>query len=100
MISLVQVIEFSDLDKTKVKFVRQVLLSLLLTEKEDECVEAFTRVPGTGKLALFKEGMRLFIHRYILSQGATSKSGEAELLKSRVAVAERLLVNQDKKVRF
>jgi len=94
------VIQFSDLDKTKVKFIRQVLLSLLLAKKEEECVETFTRLPASGQLALFREGMRLFLLRYILGQGAATEGVEAELLKNRVSIAERLLVNQNNKVRF
>ncbi|XP_059472617.1 nucleolar MIF4G domain-containing protein 1 [Neocloeon triangulifer] len=97
-LAVLKVIEFSDLDKTHVRFVRQVLLSLLLAKKEQECIEAFTRVPTSAQLGLFREGMRLFLHRYILdsSQG----SAESDLLKARVALAEKTLVNPDSKIKF
>ncbi|XP_065341618.1 nucleolar MIF4G domain-containing protein 1 homolog [Cloeon dipterum] len=97
-LAVLKVIEFSDLDKVHVKFIRQVLLKLLLTSKEEECIGAFTRVPSSPQLALFKEGMRLFLHRYIL--GSSKAASENKLLKDRVPKAERAFIHPDSKVRF
>ncbi|CAB3369909.1 Hypothetical predicted protein [Cloeon dipterum] len=97
-LAVLKVIEFSDLDKVHVKFIRQVLLKLLLTSKEEECIGAFTRVPSSPQLALFKEGMRLFLHRYIL--GSSKATSENKLLQERVLKAERAFVHPDSKVRF
>lgn len=96
---MLQVIQFADLEKVSVKFVRQVLLGLLLSADEEACVEAFSRVPPTPQLALFRESLCMFLHRYVLrNQHQLSAGADAELLTSRAGLAERVLTSADSKV--
>jgi len=86
-----KVIEFSDLNKTLVKFLKRVITELL-SGGGGHCNEkTFTVIAGHKNLAPFREGLKLFIRHFML------KSAEPEL-KQKLETAEAWLSSGDKRL--
>lgn len=98
-ISTLKVVEFAELDKITLRFIRQVLLQILLHESEEVCLEVFGKVAGSPKLKTFRDSLRLFVHHFLLKNLKEGVVGEEqrELLKKRVEVVERTLTSGGKK---
>jgi nucleolar MIF4G domain-containing protein 1 len=95
------VIQFADLEKISIKFVRQILLGLLLAKDEAASSAVFFRIPSTDQLSLFRESLKIFLHRYVLSKKHQLPAGsDTELLISRVDIAEKALTNAESRVTF
>ncbi|KAL1123123.1 hypothetical protein AAG570_002211 [Ranatra chinensis] len=99
-ISVLKVIQFTDLDKRGVRFVRQVLLCMLLSERGDEEVVAvFSRIARADKLAEFREALRLFVHHFVarsLKKKGEEAEGDVGKLTERIALADQVLASNSK----
>lgn len=95
-------IEFGELDKITLRFIRQILLGILLCEETDNCVAVFEKVAQSDKLKMFKESLRLFIHHFLLKNLKTDKVPEENknLLKVRSEIVEKMLTIRDKRSTF
>ncbi|XP_064131204.1 nucleolar MIF4G domain-containing protein 1 [Loxodonta africana] len=91
-LSILKVVEFSELDKPRVHFLRQVLYMLLMeTEVEDLCL-IFARVSDNPKLGMLREGLKLFISHFLMKNVQIHRSAEeANLLRERADLATRSL---------
>ncbi|XP_070279672.1 nucleolar MIF4G domain-containing protein 1 isoform X2 [Myotis yumanensis] len=91
-LSILKVIEFSELDKPRVHFLREVLYVLLMgTEAEDICF-IFTRVSDNPKLGVLREGLKLFISHFLLKSVQAHRSAEeASALRERAELATKAL---------
>ncbi|KAM9022701.1 nucleolar MIF4G domain-containing protein 1 [Ara ararauna] len=100
-LSVLKVVEFSELDKPKVRFLRQVLSMLLIkTDPEDLC-DIFVRISDNPKLGMLREGLKLFLTHFLLKNVQAQKSAEeASLLKERVELATRALQAKESKLRL
>ncbi|XP_061205461.1 nucleolar MIF4G domain-containing protein 1 [Neopsephotus bourkii] len=100
-LSVLKVIEFSELDKPKVRFLRQVLSMLLIkTDAEDLC-DIFVRVSDNPKLGMLREGLKLFLTHFLLKNVQAKKSAEeASLLRERVELATKALQAKESKLRL
>lgn len=100
-LSVLKVIEFSELDKPKVRFLRQVLSMLLIkTDGEDLC-DIFVRISDNPKLGMLREGLKLFLTHFLLKNVQAQKSAEeASLLKERVELATKALQAKEPKLRL
>lgn len=65
-ISVLKVVEFTELDKRHIRLLRQTILSVANEEALDSIKQVFDRVSKSKKLSLFREALRLFIHHFIL----------------------------------
>uniref|UniRef100_UPI00398E9E52 nucleolar MIF4G domain-containing protein 1 n=1 Tax=Pristiophorus japonicus TaxID=55135 RepID=UPI00398E9E52 len=100
-LSIFKVIEFSELDKPKVRFLRQVLHKLLVDTEPEELVTIFQRISGIPKLAMLREGLKLFITHFLLKNASSLGTAEqANLLKERVDIAEKALQTKDTLLKF
>ncbi|XP_067871109.1 nucleolar MIF4G domain-containing protein 1 [Heterodontus francisci] len=100
-LSIFKVIEFSELDKSKVRFLRQVLHKLLVNTEPEELVAIFQRISGTPKLAMLREGLKLFITHFLLKNASSLGTAEqANLLKERVDIAEKALQTKNTILKF
>ncbi|KAI4456503.1 cell cycle control protein cwf22-related [Holotrichia oblita] len=101
-ISTLKVVEFGELDKITLRFIRQILLGILLCEETDSCVAVFEKVAQSDKLKMFKESLRLFIHHFLLKNLKTDKVPEENknLLKVRSEIIEKMLTIRDKRSKF
>ncbi|XP_043546642.1 nucleolar MIF4G domain-containing protein 1 isoform X2 [Chiloscyllium plagiosum] len=100
-LSVFKVIEFSELDKPKVKLLRHVLHKLLVDTEPEDLVAIFQRISGIPKLGLFREGLKLFLSHFLLKNASSLGSVEqANLLKTRVDIAEKALQTKDTILKF
>ncbi|KAJ9584416.1 hypothetical protein L9F63_021236 [Diploptera punctata] len=99
-LSVLKVIHFAEVDKITVKFLRQLLLGLLLYKSEEEVQQAFQRVALAKNLHVFREGIRLFIHHFLLRNLENHTVENIEVLKQRAKMADKILGAAESKVKF
>ncbi|KFP23442.1 Nucleolar MIF4G domain-containing protein 1, partial [Colius striatus] len=100
-LSVLKVIEFSELDKPKVRFLRQVLSMLLVKTDAEELSDIFVRVSDNPKLGMLREGLKLFLTHFLLKNAQAQKSAEeASLLKERVELATKALQAKESKLKL
>ncbi|XP_071590847.1 nucleolar MIF4G domain-containing protein 1 [Heliangelus exortis] len=100
-LSVLKVIEFSELDKPKVRFLRQVLSTLLAKIDAEEISDIFVRVSDNPKLGLLREGLKLFLNHFLLKNIQSQKSAEeASLLKEKVELATKALQAKESKLKL
>lgn len=87
-----QVIEFSELDKGKLKLMKKVLHKLLTQYPDYVINDVFTRIAPFPKLKMLREGLYLFMNHFLLkskSKGMKDKQNlEVEMLKENIKIAE------------
>uniref|UniRef100_A0A8C7X832 Nucleolar MIF4G domain-containing protein 1 n=1 Tax=Oryzias sinensis TaxID=183150 RepID=A0A8C7X832_9TELE len=87
-----QVIEFGELDKPTVRFLRQVLTKLLKDTDPEDLAAIFGRISGIPQLAMLREGLKLFISHFLLKNAQTQAPAEqAALLSERAEVAAKAM---------
>ncbi|KAI5104645.1 nucleolar MIF4G domain-containing protein 1 isoform 1 [Silurus meridionalis] len=95
-LSILKAIEFGELDKPRVKFLRQVLSKLLQQTQEEELVQMFSRISGIPNLGMLREGLKLFIRHFLLRSAQT----EGMQLAERAEVAIKALEARDTKLKL
>lgn len=92
-LSVLKVIQFSEMNKRNVAYLREVLLGILMQKNVDQLVEAFRAVSESPKLNLFREGLRLFMQHFLIKQSSKlSESVDKELMKKRIRLSESALL--------
>ncbi|XP_063777970.1 nucleolar MIF4G domain-containing protein 1 [Pseudophryne corroboree] len=100
-LSIFKVIEFSELDKIKVSFLRQVLSKLLMEAEVDDLALIFGKVSDNAKLGMLREGLKLFISHFLLKNIRAQKSAEeADLLTHKADLAVKALEAKDNRLRL
>ncbi|XP_049570948.1 nucleolar MIF4G domain-containing protein 1 [Orcinus orca] len=83
-LSILKVVEFSELDKPRVHFLRKVLHTLLMETEVEDLGLIFGRVSDSPALGLLREGLKLFISHFLLKGGqAHGGAKEASALRER-----------------
>ncbi|ODM91865.1 Nucleolar MIF4G domain-containing protein 1 [Orchesella cincta] len=100
-LSTLKVIEYTEMDKTKLKFLKKVLTGILMQKDVDNMQEIFIKPALSEKLGLFRESLRLFLSHFMLQKSITTTDGssvesdlspeEMEALKKRVKMAEKCM---------
>ncbi|XP_063243900.1 nucleolar MIF4G domain-containing protein 1 [Bacillus rossius redtenbacheri] len=90
-ISVLKVVEFTNVDKATVRLLRQTLLGVLLAPGEDASLQVFLRVSQSAKLRVFCESLRLFVHHLVLKNTAGLPEADCQLLTRRARLADSLL---------
>ena len=88
--------EFSDLDKYKVKFLRLLLKNILTKYDERVVQEVFQNIMQYPKLATLREGLKLFISHFLLH----GKDNIDTLLAERIKMTEKILNSEEIITRF
>ncbi|XP_059183385.1 nucleolar MIF4G domain-containing protein 1 [Centropristis striata] len=100
-LSILKVIEFGELDKPTVRFLRQVLNKLLKEVESEDLASIFGRISGIPKLGMLREGLKLFISHFLLknlqSQGPAE---QAALLSERAQVATKAMEAKEAKLKL
>ncbi|KAM9712409.1 nucleolar MIF4G domain-containing protein 1 [Menidia menidia] len=100
-LSILKVIEFGELDKATVRFLRQVLTKLLKETEPEELVSIFGRISGIPKLGMLREGLKLFISHFLLKNAQSQGAAEqAALLSERAQVATKALEAREAKLKL
>lgn len=97
-LSSLKVIEYTEMDKTKLKFLKEVLYGILLQKEEDDVREIFLKSASSENLHMFRESLRLFMGHFLVQPNVITSDGEnvgcdlndeeLELLKERIKIAE------------
>ncbi|CAH2000517.1 unnamed protein product [Acanthoscelides obtectus] len=99
VISVLKVVEFSELDKVTLRFIRQILIGILLHKVEEDCLQVFLKVSKSDKLKIFRDSLRLFIHHFLLknlnSEGIPEE--QKHLLEQRAKAVEKVLSVKESK---
>ncbi|XP_004403542.1 PREDICTED: nucleolar MIF4G domain-containing protein 1 [Odobenus rosmarus divergens] len=91
-LSILKVVEFSELDKPRVHFLRKVLYILLMETEVEDLGSIFARVSDNPKLGLLREGLKLFISHFLLRSAQVNTSvEEASMLRERADLSTKSL---------
>jgi nucleolar MIF4G domain-containing protein 1 len=92
-LSVLKVIEFNQIEKTTLRFLRQVMLSLLMIEEEKFHL-IFEKIVNNAKLNPFKDQLRLFNKVFLMKDERKVNISEDELamLKERIQLADKFLM--------
>ncbi|KAL6097731.1 nom1 [Pungitius sinensis] len=91
-LSILKVIEFGELDKATVRFLRHVLTKLLKDMDPEDLASLFGRISGIPKLGMLREGLKLFISHFLLKSAQSRGPAEhAATLTERAQVATRAM---------
>ncbi|KAL7880806.1 hypothetical protein SRHO_G00030600 [Serrasalmus rhombeus] len=100
-LSILKAIEFGELDKPKVKFLKQILSKLLQQTEPEDLVQVFGRISGIPKLEMLREGLKLFIRHFILRSAQTQGPAEqTTLLTERAEMATKAMEARDAKLKL
>ncbi|KAF7667344.1 hypothetical protein LDENG_00065040 [Lucifuga dentata] len=100
-LSILKVIEFGELDKTKVHFLRQVLTKLLKETEPEDLVTIFGKISGIPKLGMLREGLKLFISHFLLKNAQSQGPAEqAALLSEHAQVATKAMEAKEAKLKL
>ncbi|XP_041823469.1 nucleolar MIF4G domain-containing protein 1 [Melanotaenia boesemani] len=100
-LSILKVIEFGELDKPKVRFLRQVLTKLLKETEPEELSNIFGRISGISKLGMLREGLKLFISHFLLKNVQSRGPAEqAAVLLERAQVATKAMEAKEAKLKL
>nr|XP_020507731.1 nucleolar MIF4G domain-containing protein 1 [Labrus bergylta] len=100
-LSVLKVIEFGELDKPTVRFLRQVLTKLLKETEPEDLAAIFGRISGIPKLGMLREGLKLFISHFLLKNAPSPGAAEqASVLSERAQVASRAMEAKEAKLKL
>ena len=110
-LGLLKVIEFADMDKPRVRYLRAVLGGLLAELGEAELTECFKGVAAQSGLDTFRQSLRLFLSHFLLNQvqsedtsivlhQTVQRAGVTEQIRERVALAERALLSGSSRLKL
>ncbi|XP_063626148.1 nucleolar MIF4G domain-containing protein 1 homolog [Cydia splendana] len=103
-LSVLKVIEFSDLNKSSVRFLRQILLAIIMNADLQASLQVFHRIAKSPKLHMFRESLRLFIQHFLLKNAGKKSTVLSEeemgILKERTVEVERILTMFETKLKF
>lgn len=100
-LSILKAIEFGELDKPKVKFLRQILSKLLQQTQPEDLVQMFGRISGIPKLGMLREGLKLFIRHFLLRSAQTQGSAEQNTqLSEQAEIAIKAMEARDSQLKL
>ncbi|KAF1373103.1 hypothetical protein PFLUV_G00256840 [Perca fluviatilis] len=100
-LSILKVIEFGELDKPTVRFLRQVLTKLLKDMEPEDLASIFGRISGIPKLGMLREGLKLFISHFLLKNAQSQGPAEqAVMLSERAQVATKAMEAKEAKLKL
>jgi len=96
-LGVLKVIEFAEMNKPNVRFLRVVLTGVLMEQEEDLVVASFKAISEQANLNMFRESLRLFMHHFLLKQ---SKEVDLVVIKDRIKLAEKALMSASSALRL
>lgn len=92
-VTCLKVIEFADLNKHYVAFLRQVLTLLLANSSNEGIVKMFQPLSDNPRLKLLRESLRLFMHQFMLKKKDGENDPENSTLDRKITIAEEALTS-------
>lgn len=80
------------------RFIRQILLGILLHEDLEACRETFEKIAFSDKLKMFRESLKLFIHHFLLRNLKSENIAEEKklLIMDRAKIVEKVLSGKER----
>ena len=101
-LACLKVIEFSEMNKTLVKFLKICLMEVINLKDDTLRKEVFLAVAGYPKLRQLRDGIRLFMRHFLLKENSSRAKRDnhviTEELKDKVMQAEQTLMARDKHI--
>ncbi|XP_043791161.1 nucleolar MIF4G domain-containing protein 1 homolog [Apis laboriosa] len=101
-LSILKVIQFTELEKHTIIFLRQIILGILLHENEQASIQVFERISVSSQLQTFRESLRLFINCFLVKNidMCTVLDKEKIILKKRIEIVDKILILHGSKIMF
>ncbi|XP_060812647.1 nucleolar MIF4G domain-containing protein 1 homolog [Bombus pascuorum] len=101
-LSVLKVIHFTELERHTMKFLRQIMLGILLHENEQACIQVFERISVSPHLQTFRESLRLFINCFLVKNidSYNILDKQKTMLKERAEFVDKLLILHGSKIEF
>lgn len=101
-LSILKVIEFTELKKHTITFLKQIILGILLHENEQASIQVFERISVSSQLQTFRESLRLFINCFLVKNidMCTILDKQKIILKKRVEIVDKILILHGSKLMF
>ncbi|XP_039201606.1 nucleolar MIF4G domain-containing protein 1 [Crotalus tigris] len=100
-LTVFKVIEFSDLDKPKVHFLRQVLSALFLKTEQEDLNYIFEKLSDNPKLGMLHEGLKLFLTHFLMKNiQAHTDVKEGALLREKIDLVTKTLKAKESKLKL
>merc|ERR1719158_515663 len=96
-LGILKVIEFAEMNKPNVRFLRTVLTGVLMDQEEELVIASFKAISEQGNLNFFRESLRLFMHHFMFRQ---SKEVDLSTVQKRISLAEKALMSSSSKLRL
>jgi len=96
-LGVLKVIEFAEMNKPNMRFLKTVLTGVLMDQEEQQVVASFKAIAEQANLNFFRESLRLFMHHFLLKQ---SKEVDLYTMRKRISVAENALMAASSKLRL
>lgn len=95
-------IQLDELDKPKMKLVRQIILGILMHEHLETSLAVFERITRSEELKTFREALRLFINQFVIKnvEEGSIQNDKLSLIKKRSELVDRILTNQNSRIVF
>lgn len=90
-LAILERIQFTEMDRNLVRFLRHVLLGLLLHQSDITVQAAFMKIAQQSKYHLLKEGLTLFMHHFVMKNVEKMEPGQAQKLQERIDAVQRIL---------
>lgn len=74
-----------------VRFLKTVLLGILLDHPDHVTSDVFSRIAPLSKLHMLQEGLKLFMHHFLLKSKNKKSMDSSNLLVERIKLAEKSL---------
>lgn len=102
IVTLLQIIQFTELDKHTMKFIRQIILGILLHENERSCMQVFERFSVSPQLQTFRESLRLFINCFVMKNIYSYNILDEQkiMLRERIQLVDKILILHESKIKF
>ncbi|KOC65903.1 Nucleolar MIF4G domain-containing protein 1 [Habropoda laboriosa] len=101
-LSVLKVIQFTELDKHTMEFLRKIILEILLHENEQACLQVFERISVSPQLQTFRESLRLFINCFLIKNLDSHSILDKQkiMLKNRAVLVDKVLISHESKTVF
>ncbi|XP_064614113.1 nucleolar MIF4G domain-containing protein 1-like [Liolophura sinensis] len=90
-LSVLKTVEFGTLEKPMVRFLKTVLLGILLDHPDHVTSDVFSRIAPLSKLHMLQEGLKLFMHHFLLKSKKNKSLDSSNVLAERIKLAEKSL---------
>ena len=78
------------MEKRLERFLRQLLLGLLLDEDKENCKNIFGKITQKENMKQFRDGLRLFLNHFLLRK-SDANNIEDKLLKERIHLVDKMI---------